>query len=538
MSAPVHWLAPAPLWGPLSARPGREPLHAPALLRFVGDEYMEELQALLAARPAALAGCVARPESWRAPAAGLGAPGDPPPQGGLTLFQPVHGRFYLVAATLACRVAGFPDRAPRGGEARESATFVVRRVVPRGPGGDPADPARRAELAWTAEGDGHRWVPAPAAGVAAGEEQLPLFTLLASDDGGAGRRRLFAGLVPVSNRERYVSARRAPASGAAEPPDPRRVQLRGQVTAPWADLADWWQNRMGAAERDKPAAREGLEQGSALLLLDLADWLAAHLPAAWSAVAAEARPGPGPVRALWDALGAPLGQAGAGSVPLRQALRVARELRAGLEGGAAAGLPPGLPRVRLTDPAAAALLAPGPDGVSPLETLAAAALPPLEGAPTAAAPAAAAGDPWFVVRCVFLRPRCGPECQALLSAPTAAFRMASFFDPDAPARLHPVALPADTSPAALRRYAKGASFTVSGQLAAQMERIRGLKQLAEGDVGAPGGIGIGTVCSFSIPIITLCAFIVLMIFVQLLNLVFWWLPFLKICFPVPTAPEE
>ena len=40
-------------------------------------------------------------------------------------------------------------------------------------------------------------------------------------------------------------------------------------------------------------------------------------------------------------------------------------------------------------------------------------------------------------------------------------------------------------------------------------------------------------CSFSIPIITICALIVLMIFVALLNIIFWWMPFLKICLPKP-----
>jgi hypothetical protein len=39
-------------------------------------------------------------------------------------------------------------------------------------------------------------------------------------------------------------------------------------------------------------------------------------------------------------------------------------------------------------------------------------------------------------------------------------------------------------------------------------------------------------CSFSIPIITICALLVLMIFISLLNIVFWWAPFLKLCFPI------
>ena len=56
----------------------------------------------------------------------------------------------------------------------------------------------------------------------------------------------------------------------------------------------------------------------------------------------------------------------------------------------------------------------------------------------------------------------------------------------------------------------------------------------KGDEG--DGLGLGWICSFSIPIITICAFIVLSIFLSLLNLVFWWLPFLKICIPFPKKP--
>jgi hypothetical protein len=47
------------------------------------------------------------------------------------------------------------------------------------------------------------------------------------------------------------------------------------------------------------------------------------------------------------------------------------------------------------------------------------------------------------------------------------------------------------------------------------------------------GQGLAWICSFSLPIITLCAFIVLHIFLILFNLIFFWLPFLKICLPLP-----
>ena len=111
------------------------------------------------------------------------------------------------------------------------------------------------------------------------------------------------------------------------------------------------------------------------------------------------------------------------------------------------------------------------------------------------------------------------------------------FDPDAPARPSQVALPLDTTPAALRRHDKSVAFVISDELAKQMARIKGLKKLTEGEVDDPQ-LGIGMICSLSIPIITLCAFIVLMIFISLLNIIFWWLPFFKICFPIPTLKAK
>jgi len=44
---------------------------------------------------------------------------------------------------------------------------------------------------------------------------------------------------------------------------------------------------------------------------------------------------------------------------------------------------------------------------------------------------------------------------------------------------------------------------------------------------------MGTICSLSIPIITLCALILLMIIVSLLDFIFRWMPFLIVCFPLP-----
>jgi hypothetical protein len=55
-----------------------------------------------------------------------------------------------------------------------------------------------------------------------------------------------------------------------------------------------------------------------------------------------------------------------------------------------------------------------------------------------------------------------------------------------------------------------------------------------GGTARPGSdIGIGWLCSFSIPIITICAFIALNVILVLLDFVFRWMPFVKICLPVP-----
>jgi hypothetical protein len=157
---------------------------------------------------------------------------------------------------------------------------------------------------------------------------------------------------------------------------------------------------------------------------------------------------------------------------------------------------------------------------------------------------------WFVIRCFFDRPECGPLDLPLLSEPTQAFQMASFFDPDAPARPIRIALPLDTSPAGLRKFDKNTAFMISDMLCGQIDRVKGMtladlvlsvlpwpfhKGLPKTDGGpcTSGGIEIGMICSLSIPIITICALLLLMIIVFLLDIIFRWVPFLIFCFPIP-----
>jgi hypothetical protein len=157
-------------------------------------------------------------------------------------------------------------------------------------------------------------------------------------------------------------------------------------------------------------------------------------------------------------------------------------------------------------------------------------------------------EAWFTLRCVYESPNCGPLKPPVLSASTEPFQMASFFDPDAPARQIRIPLPINFSPASLRRYNKSATLMVSDMLCGQLKRIR---KLTLGDLvlsvlpwpfhkdlPKPGPAGscsdnFGMLCSLSIPIVTLCALILLLVIVALFDLFFHWIPLLFLCFPLP-----
>lgn len=184
---------------------------------------------------------------------------------------------------------------------------------------------------------------------------------------------------------------------------------------------------------------------------------------------------------------------------------------------------------------------------------AAADTPPLPFAVTMRdALATTAGDEgWFCIRFVHLRCDCGPLHEPLLSEASERFQLASFFDPDAPARPIRIALPLDTTPAGLRKHPKNAVLMVSDVLCGQMQRAKGLglvdlvlsvlpwpfhKPLDLGGTSKcknGASLDIGMICSLSIPIVTLCALILLMIIVSLLDFIFRWLPWFVMCLPIP-----
>jgi len=195
-----------------------------------------------------------------------------------------------------------------------------------------------------------------------------------------------------------------------------------------------------------------------------------------------------------------------------------------------------------------------PTRIDYLAVLLARALPtadpnvPQPAVPLAAKQPADALTGWFVIRCIYRRPACGPLHDDVVSLPTDPFQLAGFFDPDAPARPIRIGLPIDTSPAGLRKFDKNTAFVISDTLCGQIKRIQGItfgdlvrtvlpfplhKDLDAGGGACKGsdGTSFGTICSLSIPIITICALIILILMVSLLDIIFHWVPFFLICFP-------
>lgn len=598
----VEWTAPAALWdaihGPTSPEQ-RRIFRTPAILRFAEDEFMPRFINTLNSDPHAIDQLLAVPETWRKPASESAAPkvktglaatlerarlaavrklesrnaivrqapwNVSEVEQPLKFYQPAHQRYYLITASLVCRSIGLPDRVVDTTK-QERATFVIRMLQPlQGASGVNPDPADCAELALI----GDEWKPVvDADAFADGETQYPLSPFTYTETDGR-KRRVFNGLIPIAKREALVAAKMPDpdAAPAATPVDTRQMLLKSQVIGPWASLeeiahlaskqTETFDDAPSASEKQKAIdlANEQIQTVSWYILLDLDQWLEENLNDVWKAVEAES---------FASLSGMPLTAYKAiasikdGAMSLVSALNAARTWRDELESTkktfsekSASGFPDF--RFRFID-------APWPDPNvkdarrAGLESALVAALD--KQTPQAMPVARAAAQvnatthrsPWFTVRCVFERPNCTAFKPAIVSDPSASFQMAAFFDPDAPARPIRVPMPADTTPAGLRKFDKNTAFVMSDILCGQVGAIRGLTfgdliravlpfplhkdlDVPRQSCGSPG-MEFGMVCSFSIPIITICALILLMIIVKLLDIVFFWMPFFQLCLPVP-----
>jgi hypothetical protein len=342
---PIKWFAPRPLWQGLSGSAVRKPV----ILRFAGDDFMEQLLSVLADDPALLGERVAAPETWRdgpakhavtprpprLPLPGLmrqarlkralaAAPAAITPTPATKLYQPAHGRYYVAVASLACAIPGLPERVFTPG-GTEAVGFVLRRLLPASAQGREGP---LAEFAWTPGPMGPRWLLVARQGESAerlspGEELLPLFPLAHGDV--TGSRTLWGGLVPVGRREEYFSATidrtpvdlaaaqesalRSTANPAAAVATGARItarltRFRSEVAEPWKALIRSCHLAAAGVREDTPGSTEtqvtkqlrarqlnlGWVSQSWLVLLDFADWLNDNLPAVMNALSDGVRP--------------------------------------------------------------------------------------------------------------------------------------------------------------------------------------------------------------------------------------------------------
>lgn len=131
----------------------------------------------------------------------------------------------------------------------------------------------------------------------------------------------------------------------------------------------------------------------------------------------------------------------------------------------------------------------------------------------------------------FVRVRRCAECPPDLvwSEPSEPFAIVPWYEAgDAPPVR--IALP-EAKLSEMAKLKPNVAFQVPASL---QDALAGMKLKKPLEIGkGSAGITVDWICGFSIPLITLCAFIVLNIFLQLLNIIFWWLPFIKICIPIP-----
>jgi hypothetical protein len=580
--ASIEWVRPAALWTGAPAELRSPAFGTPFLAELASDEFVPAFLDLMAGRtgnPAALADLAPQP-----------APG------GLKLFQPLHGRYYLVTASLVCRQPGLPDRDVRRKDG-ERVSFVLRRRRADG-----------SEEGWVDAGPNRGWRPLREPGrdgverpvtIRSDEQRLPLhpapmgklaepgsdpaldaFGLSACD-----RRSVYFGYIPVAARDKYLDrplAASTPAEAQAvlgqyiealaddpQEADLRLVEIDSRAIGPWRELFEADLNADG-----RPVAAARID-ASLAILLDLGETLQRHLPDVFDALDATPPTSLGAaelaLHGRLEAIQITDDDAAGDKASLATTLRALEPFFPTLYGlPPTGGPPPAMPTAGRFDLKNPHLPDVGEDVVEDEEDLG--EIRPGEKEPDPAissllrlihnalgeqpaelrlsADDAALfthqvtrlpGEPTddedsrlrrrYFVRLVYEHAPCAPK----LSGPSASFRLAAPLDVEAPARPVRIELPDISN---LRAFKRGVGMEMSPELRDVMNRIH--KGMADGEDLEGSGIEwtVGMICSFSIQIITLVAFIVMFIFLILLNIVFWWLPFLKICFPIPVPKQE
>jgi hypothetical protein len=523
MMKQLQWNTACLLWDKALEDKRTDRFRQPAILRFDRDTFMEDLETQLSSKGPSIKHLVVRSETWRDERAGW-LNEDEIEAGPIKLYQPVQSRFYLVMANLVCRLPGLPDKSLDS--SKEKVSFVVRRLVPhrKAPGGT-------VEYCWSTDG---KWVEVETPkSVLDTEERLPLFPMPFRNNGRC--HKPLAGLIPVSKREAYQATAPVAAEDAAGTPgegaveDPRIAYFEATAVNSFGELL-----RILKASYDYVTG--GTVQATFLMgLLDMSLFVAGHLGGDWNSVS-NVKGGEFFSGVTWsEALKKIYGRRKDIIEGNLTDLRFVSSDWPSSKQGIVAAVGNALNRLKMLDKAAGEYRL-NDSFRQNLET--ALAKHPLTGSDIEKAVGMPDVDrdraAVYVIRCVLERPGCA-LFPPVVSEASCRLRFAPFFDPDAPARPVRIAMPVDTSIKGLRKFPKNVSVLISEQLRKQMNRVKGvsLEDLDKGAIkGEEAGPDFAMICTLSIPIITICALILLMIIVQLLNIVFWWLPYFKICLPI------
>ncbi len=588
----IQWVAPAPLWDRRLENEETERFKQPARFHFQRDGYVEELGKRLEEGPTAVEEGVLTSQLWKEKDLPQGVAPEQP-DGFPKLYQPLHERYYTVSASLVCRRQGLPDRSVARVD-EETVSMVLRRLVPTSNDQqvDPDNPDTYTVYGWmegywqqlddmervdqSSRGEGGESV----------EKRYPMFPTSYVPDSPLERppkeRRVWNALIPTTDREEFLSAEFLDATSTSGPPstdstnsdsnsvgrtsvDPRLTQLQVRVLDPLGTLRKHvgeLSNDLEGDDIDQEAVR--VSTSLAFALLDLWTFLTSHVEpvAEWIEQTSEgdhpgasAGPSLDPAeKRLLKGLDTEIYISGLGSTWL-DAVRKAQEKESDLARGKASSLLP--PNTLKTNG--------NFDADSVEESLRAIATwtsSESEEGPTSSAlykkvstviksgggdkarklqvpPSPGNEEAVFRARCVYERPRCTPYFEPVVSEPTRAFRLASVMDMKAPARDHQFAMPDAGGPEDFRDTSKGVSVRISQKLNEQIQRVKNVTMTDLGEEEVPDQQdAVAMVCRLSLPIITICALILLLVMVNVLNFIFYWLPYFMICFPVPSGGDS
>ncbi|MBK1657110.1 hypothetical protein [Paracraurococcus ruber] len=529
LASPAGRALPRPHRGEALLRaPWYEAPGSPGLVlhRYLDEEFVERFRQDLEDRPEANAALSA----WRAE--------DVAGPGLLKLRRPIHRAFHIAACEAVCDRPGLPALGP---EHIAAAGLVIRRRTRLGEQGWML--ANGLPLGWRpldGEGDPETWRRLPPhrqgrpPSAYTGEEVRPLHPLLVRDSGGRLRCILF-GFLSLGG-EALPTAPRSDGPLSGPPPEelPWPFGLVNHPSGPpsWSIEAE----RQVARGLAAPALAALLRVLVFRFQLGLPEGVAPANDGLWAALdgIAFSRPAPGGLSAMQERThaathpllrdGRPLTLAGW----LRRLDGATRDTLIGALSNAAPTASVALPGL-----AEASLLVPEGHASSlraALSLRGAAALRQLDGA----LPVPRFGREDTCVARPFLRVRCEDGCERLAwGGESAPFRVALPFDPDA---TRPVLIQMPSLADLRRGAARGAAFAIPRDVMAKLSGLRskdGAAGALKGEMPAESPLGLDFICSFSIPVITLCALILLMIVINLFNLIFWWLPWVIICLPLP-----